>query len=395
MEDENSFNPKKWKDWILQHEQESVADIALRYRLKKDLPLHDLLYQLKGRQIAKQKLPSWYANLDTFYPDGLILEQCSSEATSLFKAQFSTGKTVVDLTGGLGVDSLAFASVAKKVIYGEPDERRCVAAKINFQAFKKNNIEVICGDAQTLVDEGITKEADLIFIDPSRRSDSGKKIFRIEDLQPNVIALKEKLLAQDANVIVKLAPMLDISEGLRQLPETFRIDVLSWKGECRELLFHIKKSSDSTEIHCHDIDGNSPSMRYTYKKTSQLTLPISLPKKYIYEPNAALRKAGAWKEICEQFGVNILHANTHLFTSDEKIKFPGRCFELLEVMPYKKEIIVEKLAGRCAQLVFYNFPEEPVKVKKKINIKSGEPLYLFFVSLKEDGTRVLLTEIVA
>lgn len=394
MGGENSFNPKKWKDWILQHELESVPDIALRYRSKAYLPLSDLLHQLKGRQIAKQKLPAWYANLDVIYPDGLILEQCSSEATSSYKAQFSTDKTVVDLTGGLGVDSLAFASTAKKVIYAEPDEQRCAAARTNFQAFQKTNIEVICGDAETLVDEGIANGAELIFIDPSRRSDSGKKIFRIEELQPNVIALKEKLLASGAHVIVKLAPMLDISEGIRQLPETFRVDVLSWKGECRELLFHLKKGGNSPVIYCHDVDGNFPSLSYDYEKTSPLTLPISSPNKYIYEPFAAIRKAGAWKEICAQFGVNILHANTHLFTSDNKIIFPGRCFELLEVMSYKKEIILEKLAGRCAQMVFYNFPEEPEKVKKKINVKSGEPLYLFFVSLQQGGASVLLSKLI-
>ncbi|MBK7965062.1 MAG: class I SAM-dependent methyltransferase [Bacteroidetes bacterium] len=387
---ENSFNPKNWKDWILQHEQESVADIALRYGPKKDFPLADLLHQLKGRQIAKQKLPSWYVNFEVVYPDGLILEQCSSEATSSFKAQFATDKTVLDLTGGLGIDSLAFSNVAKKVIYAEQNERRCAAAKINFQAFQKNNIEVICGDAETLVDEGIAKDIDLIFIDPSRRSDSGKKIFRIEELQPNVIELKEKLLRKGAHVIIKLAPMLDISEGIRQLPETFRIDVLSWKGECRELLFHIKKGGTLPQIHCHDLDGNVPSLTFDYYKASQLSLSFSEPKKYIYEPNASVRKAGAWKSICDQYPVSILHANTHLFTSNEKINFPGRCFELLEVMPYKKEIILEKLAGRNAQMVFYNFPEEPVKVKKKIIVKSGEPLYLFFVGLHNVATRVLL-----
>jgi 16S rRNA G966 N2-methylase RsmD len=392
--DENSFNPKNWKDWILQHEQVSVAEIALRYRQKTELPLSDLLNQLKGRQIAKQKLPTWYANLDVIYPDGLILEQCSSEATAQFKTQFAEQKTVVDLTGGLGIDSLAFSKVAKKVLYCEPDEKRCAAAKINFQAFQKNNIEVICGDAQTLVDQRIMDSAELIFIDPSRRSDSGKKIFRIEELQPNVIELKEKLLRNGAHVIVKLAPMLDISEGIRQLPETFRVDVLSWKGECRELLFHIKKGGSSPQIHCHDLDGNVPSLTFDYYKASQLSLSFSEPKKYIYEPHASVRKAGAWKSICDQYPVSILHANTHLFTSDEKIIFPGRCFELLEVMPYKKEIILEKLAGRNAQMVFYNFPEEPVKVKKKINVKSGEPLYLFFVSLQQGGTSVLLTEFV-
>lgn len=394
MGDENSFNPKNWKDWILQHEQVSVAEIALRYRQKTELPLSDLLNQLKGRQIAKQKLPTWYANLDVIYPDGLILEQCSSEATAQFKTQFAEQKTVVDLTGGLGIDSLAFSKVAKKVLYCEPDEKRCAAAKINFQAFQKNNIEVICGDAQTLVDQRIMDSAELIFIDPSRRSDSGKKIFRIEELQPNVIELKEKLLRNGAHVIVKLAPMLDISEGIRQLPETFRVDVLSWKGECRELLFHIKKGGSSPQIHCHDLDGNVPSLTFDYYKASQLSLSFSEPKKYIYEPHASVRKAGAWKSICDQYPVSILHANTHLFTSDEKIIFPGRCFELLEVMPYKKEIILEKLAGRNAQMVFYNFPEEPVKVKKKINVKSGEPLYLFFVSLQQGGTSVLLTEFV-
>ncbi len=394
MGDENSFNPKNWKDWILQHELDSVAEIALHYRQKTDLPLSELLNQLKGRQIAKQKLPSWYANLDVIYPDGLILEQCSSEVTAKFKSQFAEQKTVVDLTGGLGIDSLAFSTVAKEVLYCEPDVKRCAAAKLNFLSFQKNNIEVICGNAQTLVDQGITDDAELIFIDPSRRSVSGKKIFRIEELQPNVIELKEKLLQNGAHVIIKLAPMLDISEGIRQLPETFRVDVLSWKGECRELLFHIKKGGQGPQIHCHDLDGNIPSLTFDYYKASQLSLYFSIPKKYIYEPHASVRKAGAWKSICDQYPVRILHANTHLFTSDQKIIFPGRCFELLEVMPYKKEIILEKLAGRNAQMVFYNFPEEPVKVKKKINVKSGEPLYLFFVSLQEGGARVLLCALV-
>ena len=159
-------------------------------------------------------------------------------------------------------------------------------------------------------------------------------------------------------------------------------------------MFHIKKGGKGPQIHCHDLDGNIPSLTFDYYKASQLSLYFSNPQKYIYEPHASVRKAGAWKSICDQYPVSILHANTHLFTSDEKIIFPGRCFELLEVMPYKKEIILEKLAGRNAQMVFYNFPEEPVKVKKKINVKSGEPLYLFFVSLQQGGASVLLSELV-
>lgn len=395
MEPENSFNPTNWKDWIQQHEGEPVSEVALRYSNKKDLPLTYLLHQLKGRQMAKQKLPSWYANTDVIYPDGLILEQCSSEATAQFKSLFAQQKTVLDLTGGLGVDSLAFASVAKKVIYAEPDAHRCAVAKNNFNTFQRSNLEVRCGDAATLLEEGIAKDVELIYVDPSRRSESGKKIFRIEDLQPNVIALKNKLLEHGAHVILKLAPMLDISEGIRQLPETYRVDVLSWKGECRELLFHLKKEGTPPQILCHDLDGNAPALTFDYYKAAQLPLSISDPKKYIYEPNASIRKAGAWKSMCDQYPVSLLHANTHLFTADEKIIFPGRCFELVEVMPYKKEMILAKLAGRCAQMVFYNFPEEPVKVKKKLNVKSGEPLYLFFVSLQEGGASVLLTEFVS
>jgi len=391
LETEKSFNPQEWKDWVLQHEQEDLAQLALRLSTKKDFPLTDLLNQVKGRQIAKHKLPEWYKFPDLYFPDGLILEQCSSEASARFKAKFTIDKKVLDLTGGLGVDSLAFSTVAKNVTYCEPDQHRCAAAKYNFHIFQKE-IEVCCGDAATLLNEGIADKFDLIYLDPSRRSDSGKKIFRIEDLQPDVIALKKYLLEYGATVIVKLAPMLDISEGLRQLPETFRVDVISWKSECKELLFHFRKGKHDPQIFCHDLEDASATMHYDFYNEFKLQLSVSTPLNYIYEPHAAIRKAGAWKSLCQQFNVSILHANTHLFTSQEKLNFPGRTFKLIKILPYKKDSILDELAGRNAQMIFYNFPEEAKKVKQKLKILSGEPMYLFFVTLQDGRAAVLFCE---
>ncbi|MBK9318830.1 MAG: RsmD family RNA methyltransferase [Bacteroidetes bacterium] len=393
MNAETDFNPEEWVSWVLEHENEDTSSLALRYAGKKNLPLKALLHQIKGRRIAKQKLPSWYQFPTIFYPDSTIIEQCSSEATALLKATFVKGKKVADLTGGLGVDSWAFAQEAASVIFCEPDPSRCEAARKNFTILGLRNIEIVCSDAESMLQHKSLEGIDLIYLDPSRRSEGGNKVFRLKDLRPDVLSLKEALLAQSTEVMIKLAPMLDISEGLKQLPETYRVDIISWKGECRELLFHLKKGFHHQQLYCHDAGINENPFVFSLTEERDANLPVAVPGPWIYEPNAAVRKSGAWKSICRQFHVKALHANTHLFTSDHFIKdFPGRAFKLLEVLPFKKEILIDRMKDQRAQLVFHNFPESPERVIQQLNIPSGEPFYLFFVLLANDHPAVLLTE---
>lgn len=392
MDQNSPIHHEKWLRWVQEHENEPVSELALRYSGHPDLPLRALLVQVKGRQIAKVKLPSFYHHPEILYPDSLILEQCSSEEAAAHKAGWAEGKTVADLTGGLGIDTLAFAKTAKKVFYCEPDPLRCAAARHNFRVMGVSNVEVIEGTAEE-TSAMLTGQADLFFLDPSRRSEDGRKVFRLEDLSPDVLQLKSRLLSKSAQVMVKLAPMLDIREGLRQLPETYRVEVISRKDECRELLFFLSNEARVVEIAC--LDTGHPENKFSYRPDDDATLPLPIgePEIFLYEPDASIRKAGAWRSICKKFGVKILHSNSHLFTGSEPLKnFPGRTFRIQEILPYKKDKITAALQGNPAQLVFYNFPVKAHDVTKALNIKSGEPIYLFFTSTEKQRTMVVLGE---
>lgn len=392
MEQNSPFLPEKWKDWVQEHENEPVSALALKYAGKKDLPLKELLAQVKGRQIARTKLPSFYAHPEVLYPDLLILEQCSSEEAAARKAIGAAGKIVADLTGGLGIDTLAFAKTAKKVFYCEPDPLRCAAARHNFRVMGVGNVEVVEGVAEE-TSEALIGKVDIFFLDPSRRSEDGRKVFRLEDLSPDILQLKSRLLSEGAVVMVKLAPMLDIREGLRQLPETYRVEVVSRKDECRELLFFLSNEASAEEILCFDTGHPENKFSYYPEEEISLPLPIGEPEIFLYEPDASIRKAGAWRSICKKFGVKMLHPNSHLFTGSTLIaNFPGRIFRTEQVLPYKKEKIKSALEGHPAQLVFYNFPVKATEVTKSLSIKSGEPKYLFFTSTEQQRTMVVLGE---
>ncbi len=393
MRKSENFKPEDWTDWVLEHENEDIASLTLRYSHKKDLPAAALISQVKGRQTARKKIPTWYAQQQILYPDSLIIEQCSSEVTARMKATFARGKIIADLTGGLGIDSWAFSLQAKIVFYIEPDENRCRAAIQNFSVLGRENIHAKCSDAIKALEEGFPEKPDIIYLDPSRRSPGGKKIFRLEDSEPDVLLLKEKLLQSAGEVLIKLAPMLDISEGLRQLPETRRIDVIAWKGECRELLFHLRAEKGKTKIYCLEAEESWPEYAFDPLEELQLSLPVSQAKNYIFEPGASVRKAGCRKSICRDFGISAIHPNTQLYTGDHLLpKFPGRTFKLLSVLAYDKKTIRETLQGRAAQLVFYNFPGKPEAVARDLKIPSGEPLYLFFVTIQNGHAAVLFCE---
>lgn len=395
MEPVMAFNPTEWIDWVLEHEQEDIHRLALRYAGKK-LPLQAMIAQVKGRQIARNKLPTWYGHPSLWYPDTLISEQCSSEATAILKAGQLKGQIVADLTGGLGVDSQVFSMFAERVYYTEPDSLRCSAARWNFAQLNCNNIVITQADAETMIGKGFPERPDTIYLDPSRRNAGGRKVFLLTDLEPDILLLKDRLLLQAERLMVKLSPMLDIRDLLRILPEISEIDIIAWKRECRELVIHLGKKEATVQINCYHAESGQASFSYPVGNGEYSTLPLSAPLQWIYEPHAAVRKSGAWKELCHRFGISALHPNTHLFTSDEELKeFPGRKFRLLDILPFRKTEILERLAGRPVQQVFYNFPEPAAAVIKRMNLSSGEPLYLFYIKTKSGSPEVLLTECVS
>jgi hypothetical protein len=390
---ESAFDPldTRWKEWLDRHADEPVAELALKYA-GKGLPLDQLLNQLKGRRISRQKLPSWFATPGILFPDPLILEQCSSEVTARFKAGFAHGRRVIDLTGGLGVDSWAFALKAESILSCEPDSRRAEALRMNFMRLGLLNTSVVCTDAETAVAEQLHAGRDLVYLDPSRRSEGGRKVYRIDALQPDVGTLRSTLLESCGNLLIKLAPMLDLQQGIEQLPGTYRIDVLSWKGECRELLFHIQRqTTDSVQVHAHELESGLPSFRFNAdEERSGRSLPESTPLEFLFEPHAAVRKSGARASICAQFGLKVLHANTQVYTgSDDCAGFPGTHWRLMEILPYKIDLLRQRFGAEGARMVFYNFPESPERVTSTLKLNSNPDNCLFFVKLNTGKAAVL------
>lgn len=387
----------RWKAWVEQYENEDVAALALRFSGKPDLPLRFLLQQVKGRQVAKQKLPSWYSCSNILYPDTLSLEQCSSEATAHYKSQFVQGMNVADLTGGLGIDSWSFAGSAKSVLYNEPDAERVSASTHNMKALGCTNMQFQLSTAEEALQQGLPKDTDIVYLDPSRRGSGGRKVFLLQDLQPDVLSLKEKILEQTGRLLIKLSPMFDLQEGLKLMPETTRVDILAWRGDCRELIFHLNRPlnghAQQPLVVCADLESDFPEFRFEFDSTSGSGTLSEKPKTWLYEPHAAMRKAGVWSMLGDRFGMGTLHPNTHLFTSEQiEPAFPGRRFRILDILPYRPAEILERLDSKPARMIFYNFPEPAPKVIAQLPIASGEPFWLFFVTLQDNHPAVLLTE---
>jgi hypothetical protein len=269
------------------------------------------------------------------------------------------------------------------------------AMEMNFNRLGLRNTKVICTTAEDALAKQLDHGCSLLYLDPARRSGEGKRVYRLTELQPDVTSLKSRLLQHAEHVVLKLAPMLDIQEGIRQLPETYRIDVLSWKGECRELLFHLRKDpGDVIDIHATELESTLPAFGFQLQEErSGRNAPVSAPGTLLFEPHAALRKSGARASICERFGLSVLHANTLLFTGhQDQPDFPGTRWNLSETLPYKPKMLRERFQAHGARMVFYNFPETPEQVMATLKLRSHSDHSLFFVRLNDGKAAVLYAQ---
>ena len=392
-----------WQEWIndprilkilKENEAADVSALALQWSGKSDLPVSWMLQQISCRQIAKRKLPEWYALEKIVYPDRTALEQCSSTTTALYKQRFAKEKKVADITGGLGVDTWALSLVAASALYCEPDPLRFEIARHNFIVLGLTNVECINTTAENALGEIRNFNPDLIYADPSRR-DSGKRFFKLEDLQPDIMGLFPQLLEISNYILIKAAPMLDLKLGIRQLERAMEVHVISMKNECRELLFLIDGQLNADpQIHCVEFNSDRHwkyDFRYSEEEISEMiTGPAG---NFILDPFACITKAGCFRKLTSDFEVRLLHANTHVYTSASKPKgFPGRSFKVMEIYPYDIGLIRESIPDKKAHLLFRNFPVKPEEVEKKLKFTSGGNTYLFFVTDHSGKLRVINCE---
>ena len=342
--------------------------------------------------MIKNKLPQWYVHPDLVFPSSLAYRQASSQATACYKQSFLLqGARVIDCTGGLGVDSAAFASKASKVVYIEQNESLCQAAAHNFNLLGLPNIEILHGNCIDLLPA--MTPADMIYIDPSRRSTAGRQLLALSDYEPDILSIKEMLLQKAPKVLVKISPMADIRQSLRMLPETAEVHVLSVHNECKELLFLLERPQanpvpvEEVPINCVHINTLEKEERFTFKlgeeKATLSPLVARLTTGYLYEPNSSLLKAGAFKLPAITYGMQKLHPHTHLYHAPILQKsFPGRIFQIQKVLDFNKQTIKNlRQTIPKANIAVRNFCMEATELQKRLKIKDGGDVYLFGVKL--------------
>ncbi len=381
-------------DFIKDHINDDPAEIMLQSRKFPELPMRDIVVQIASRQKAKGKLPEWFGNYELILPPKQNLEQASSEITAKFKARFVQGDSLVDLTGGTGVDTCYLSRKMRSTVYVEPNEELCGVSKHNFEVLGVN-IEVQNSTAEDILNHNLV-QSDWIFIDPSRRDDAQNRVYALEDCIPNVIVLEEQLLNSAKNVLIKASPMLDIKKTLQQFSSCYKVQIVAVDNEVKELLLYLRKDNDEeANIEAWNISDKREEEQFYFKYSQEESCGFDIdgPQKYLYEPNAALMKAGAYKLIASKFGVQKLHPNTHLYTSDELIEsFPGKKLVIKEVFSPAKKEIKKRVYNGTVNVIVRNYPMGANEIKNKFGLKDGGEEFMIFCETEAVGLRAILCE---
>ena len=444
------------QDFIRQHQDEDVRQLAFLGSKYPEVDMPFALDQIRGRKMARVKLPRWASLEGIIYPPHISMEQCSSESTALYKAELaarllglpvsSSGTEMkaeneiefVDLTGGFGVDfSYIAARLGVKSMYVERQVHLCEAAKENFgrlglkNAIVKNGdgIEVLHSfhpkkkDAASADDSlGITYDQPrsllktnlglkIIFIDPARRDDAGNKVVSLKDCTPGVTVLQEEMLSKVDYVIIKLSPMLDWHRAISELSHVREVHIISVNNECKELLLVLSarnmgdmeassadgevKHAGNLRIYCVN-DAQSFVCDELDMKSSSVRIapPVLEEMQYLYEPNASLMKAGCFSVLSERYGARMLSKNSHLFVSMEPIEdFPGRSFRIIAISSFNKKELKRHLSGITkANIATRNFPLSVAELRKRLKLKDGGETYIFATTLSDESHVLVITE---
>lgn len=419
---------------------------------------------IQAREKMKVKAPLWYNCPSLVYPFSVSVEQGSSQATAIFKQQIISrllnrsenaniqentaaaatgtatakayseetghkkGIITADLTGGMGIDSYFISRISHTHYYFERNAELCTATKYNFGELGAGNIvtnnQDITENGYAALHELEDKGVDLIYIDPARRTQSGGKAILLQDYEPNIIELQERLFAVSRYILVKVSPMADIKLNLKHLPQTAAIWVVSVANECKELLFLLDREHSGAEppVYCDVVflynsqnisniknqNRNTPENNtsdyqlvvqednVTIKEEEEATAIYATEfGKYLYEPNKSLLKAGAFKLLSQRYSCSKLAPSTHLYTSEELIEdFPGKKYRIEEVVPFSKKSLKE-ISSKYpkASLTARNFPMDTNALKKLSGINDGGDKHLYATTLNNGNKVIIITAV--
>ncbi len=389
-----------------------IADLALqrsKYKHLSDDEWRWFLQQVEGRERTADKLPTFASIPDWWYPVRLSCEQCSSEETARYKASLilslphSLTPSFADLTGGYGVDTYFLSEGFEHTDYVEQNAELCRIAEhnLNVQRDHVQGTKVAIHNSSAEEFLQTAGQYDLIFLDPARRDSHGGKVFRLEDCTPNVVELLPTLLAHlspHGRILLKLSPMLDLTQALLHLTPytlhlTWDVHVVAVKNEVKEVLLLSYQQSEISRqplITAIDLSKKDQAFVFTREEESNSEATFhsfthSLIHTFLYEPNAAILKAGAYKLVAQRFGLQKLDANTHLYASDTLVpNFPGRVWQIKS-----ERVNVERMKGEQANILVRNYPLTPEQLKKKYRLKDGGESYL--IGCRVNGKPTLFT----
>lgn len=378
------------QDFITQNSGAPITKLALQKNPFPEVDWILILNQIEAKSKAKDKLPTWFLTENIIYPSKISVEQTSSEKTAAYKASLISGESLIDLTGGFGVDDYYFSKRFKSVAHCEINEDLSAIVKHNFEQLKVDNCVCYADDSANVLKES-NQKWNWIYIDPSRRNDTKGKVFMLKDCLPNVPESLDFYFEKTDSILIKTAPLLDISAGLSELKFVKNIHIIALENEVKELLFEIHNHYQGkiTIKTANILKQKTETFEFVLGDDSVFAF-YHLPQKYVYEPNSAIMKSGGFDEVSAIFDINKLHKHSHLYTSDELIDFPGRTFEIEKVIPYSKNEMKSELANQQANITTRNFPDTVENIRKKWKIKNGGNLYCFFTTDKNDNKIVLI-----
>ena len=366
-----------------------VHQIAMGKSPFPDVTARELATQISARKKSEKKLPTWFHQVGIYFPEPLSIEQTSSEITAKHKATLVSRGRLIDLTGGFGVDSYYFAQQATQVVHCELNEDLSRIAAHNAQILGVNNIRFTEGDGLAYL-RSSGETFDTIYIDPARRSTAGK-VFMLKDCLPNVVENAELLLAHSKRVIIKTSPLLDITAGLRELNHVAEVHIISTRNECKELLFIIERDA-AGPVKIVSTSLNEAVKEFSFYQDESATVNIAQTLgTYLYEPDVSLMKSGGFNLIGPRYGLEKLHDQTQLYTSNEFVeKFPGRIFRVDEIINASE---LKKRRNLEANVIVRNYPGTAEQLTKKYKIKPTQGQFLIFSSSHTMGLVVVLAHI--
>ena len=376
------------QDFINQNISVNITQLALQKNPFPETNWTLILQQIAAKQKAITKLPSWFQTPNIYYPSKVSVEQTSSEKTARYKSDLISGKNLIDLSGGFGVDDFYFAQRFEQVIHCEIEATLSEIVQHNFKQMGVSNIECISGDSEVTL-TNLNKSFDWLYIDPSRRNEAKGKVFMLKDCLPNVPEKLDFYYRFTSNLMIKTAPILDITAGLSELQNVKAIHIVALENEVKELLWIIEKDwIGNPKITTINLTKEKTET-FSFEWNSVAVAEYSEPKTYLYEPNAAIMKSGGFDWISAQFKLKKLHPHSHLYTSDTLIEFPGRVFAIDQTVPYNKTEM-KLLGNQKANITIRNFPDTVENIRKKWKINDGGNCYSFFTTDVNNHKIVLL-----